>query len=66
MRVHWQPCFNALKCKVMHIGRKNIDRINKLASIGGILDLAEVDIICDLGVNLQSNLPFDKHATNMC
>ena len=22
----WQLCFNASKCKVMHIGRKNIER----------------------------------------
>ena len=42
-------------CKVMHIGRRNIERNYKLASVEGILDLAEVDNECDLRVNLQSN-----------
>ena len=39
----WQLCFNASKCRIMHIGRKNIERTYKLASDEGILDLAEVD-----------------------
>ena len=50
----------------MHIGRKNIERTYKLASVKGILDLAEVDSECDLGVNFQSNLQFDKHVANIC
>ena len=58
----WQLCLNASKCKAMHIGRKNIERTYKLASVEGILDLAEVDNECDLGVNIQ----FDKHVTNIC
>ena len=62
----WQLCFNALKCKVMHIGRKNIERTYKLVSVEGILDLSEVDNACDLGVNFQSNLQFDEHVTNIC
>ena len=49
----------------MHIGRKNIERTYKLASVEGILDLSEVDNACDLGVDLQSNLQFDKHITNI-
>ena len=49
----------------MHIGRKNIERTYKLASVEGILDLAEVDNECDLGVNLQSKLQFDKHVPNI-
>ena len=36
----WQFCFNASKCKVMHIGRKNIERTYKLTSVEGIIDLA--------------------------
>ena len=62
----WQLYFNASKCKAMHIGRKNIERTYKLASVEGILDLAEVSNECDLGVNFQSNLQFDKHVTNIC
>ena len=37
-----------------------------MASVEGILDLSEVDNACDLGVNFQSNLQFDKHVTNIC
>ena len=62
----WQLCFNASKCMVMHIGRKNIERTYKLASVEGILDLAEVDNECDLGVNFQSNLQFVQHVANIC
>ena len=62
----WQLCFNVSKCKVMHIGRMNIEKTYKLAYVEGILYLAEVDNECDLGVNFQSNLQFDKHVTNMC
>ena len=39
----WQLCLNTSKCKIMHIGRKNIERTYKLAFVEGILDLAEVD-----------------------
>ena len=62
----WQLFFNTLKCKVMHIGRMNIERTYKLASVEGILDRAEVDSECDLGVNFQSTLQFDKHVANIC
>ena len=50
----------------MCIGRKNIERTCKLASVEGILDLSEVDNACDLGVYFQSNLQFDKHVANIC
>ena len=56
-----QLCFNASKCKAMHIGRKNIERTYKLASVVGLLDLAEVHYECGQKVNFQSNLQFDKH-----
>ena len=62
----WQLCFDASKCKVMHIGRKNIDGTYKFASVEGVLDLAEVDKACDLEVNFLSNLQFDKHVANIC
>ena len=52
----WQLCFKVSKCKVMHIGRKNIERTYKLASVEGILDLSEVGSACDLGVYFQSNI----------
>ena len=61
-----QFCSNASKCKVNHIGRKNIERTYKLASVEGCLDLPEVDNTCNLGANFQSNLQFDKHITNIC
>ena len=57
----WQLCFIASECKVMHIGRKNIERTYKLTSAEGIIDLAKVDNECDLGVNFQSNLQFDNY-----
>ena len=63
---NWQLSFNASKCTVMHIGRKNIERTNILATVEGILDLSEVDNACDQAVNFQSNLLFDKHVTNIC
>ena len=46
----------------MHIGRDNIERIYKLASVNGIRDLAE----CDLGVSFQFNLQFDIHVAITC
>ena len=63
---NWQLCFNASKCKAMNIGKKNVERTYKLASVEGILDLAEVDNECDLGENFLSNLQLDKHVTNIC
>ena len=62
----WQLCFNALRCKVMQIGRKNIERTYKLASSEGILYMAEVEDECDLVVNFQSNLQFGNHVPTMC
>ena len=50
----------------MHIGRKNIEMTYKLAIAEGILDLAEVDNECDLGVNFQSNLQLNKYVTITC
>ena len=41
------------ECKVIHIGRKNIERTYNLASVGEILDLAGVDEECDLGVDFS-------------
>ena len=61
-----QLCFNTSKCKVMHIGRKNIERTYKLASVAGILDLAEVVNECELGIDFMCNLQFDKHVANIC
>ena len=52
--------------KSVNIGRKNIERTYRLASVEGILDLAEVNNKCDLGVIFTSNLQFDKHITNIC
>ena len=60
----WQLCFNASKCKVIHIGRKNNERIYKLASVEGILVLAEVHNKCDLAVNFQHNKQFYIHKKN--
>ena len=59
-------CMCTVGPKVMHIGRKNIERPCKLASVEGILDLSEVDNACDLGKKFQSNLQFDKHVANIC
>ena len=53
----------------MHIGRKNIERTYKLASVEGIIDLAVKKCVvnkCDTGVNIQPNLQNDKHITNIC
>ena len=37
-----------------------------MASVEGILDLAEVDNECGLGVKFMSNLQSYKHVTNIC
>ena len=50
----------------MHIGRKNIERTYKLASVEGIIDLVEVDNECDLGIHFLSYLQFDKQVTDIC
>ena len=49
----------------MHIGRMNIERTCKLASVEGIIELAEVDKKCNLGVNFKSNLQIDRHVANL-
>ena len=53
-------------CKAMHIGRKNVERTYKLASVEGILDLAKAYNGCDLEVSFQSNLQVDQHVANVC
>ena len=63
---YWQLCFITSKCKVMHIGRKNIERTYNLASAKGIHDQAEVYDECDIRINFQFNLQFDKHVTTIC
>ena len=50
----------------MCIGRKNIERTYKLASVERILDLSEVDNVWDLGVYFHSYLRFDRHVANIC
>ena len=62
----WQLCFYQSKCKVMHIGIKNIERTYKLAYVEAILDLSEADSACDQWVNVQSNLQCDWHVANIC
>ena len=61
-----QICFSVSRCKVMQIGRKNIERTYKLASAEGILEMDEVDNECDLGANFQSNIQCDERVANIC
>ena len=54
----WQLPFNASKCKVIHLGRKNPNRTYDLNDV--ILEVSDHEK--DLGVIIDDNLKFRTHA----
>ena len=59
MVTKWKPPFNAKKCKVMHVGRKNPNREYKLNDM--FLDASDHEK--DLGVIIiDDSLKFRTHA----
>ena len=55
----WQLPFNATKCKCMHFGKKNQQHKYKMNEH----TLEEVEVEKDLGVIVDKNLKFHKHAS---
>ena len=55
----WQLPFNATKCKCMHFGKKNQQHKYKMNEH----TLKEVEVEKDLGVIVDKNLKFHKHAS---
>ena len=55
----WQLPFNATKCKCMHLGKKNQQHKYKMNEHM----LEEVEVEEDLGVIVDKNLKFHKHAS---
>ena len=55
----WQLPFNATKCKYMHFGKKNQQHKYKMNEHM----LEEVEVEKDLGVIVDKNLKFHKHAS---
>ena len=53
----WQLRFNAKKCKVMHLGRQNINVKYNMADV----QLKEITEEKDLGVMIDNELKFDIH-----
>ena len=53
----WQLRFNATKCKVMHLGKKNPRKDYNM----GDVNLEVVDEEKDLGVKVDNELSFDSH-----
>lgn len=62
----WKLSFNASKCKVMHIGRKNENyRYTMIDSTGNHTYINPVTSEKDLGVTFDENLNFQEHITNI-
>jgi ribonuclease P/MRP protein subunit RPP40 len=58
----WKLRFNSQKCKVLHIGRSNINYNYTMKDSTGNNTLLKSDIEeTDLGVTFSINLKFDKH-----
>ena len=54
----WQLCFNASKCKVLHIGSANPHYTYSMESIDGTVQLEETELEKDLGVRIDPELKF--------
>ena len=59
----WQLCFNADKCKVLHLGKQNSRLKYSMRKHGSheTLELKESEIERDLGVNVDASLKFSQH-----
>lgn len=61
----WKLCFNASKCKVLHMGYKNENqRYTMIDKDENYVALTSVQDEKDLGVTFESSLKFEKHITN--
>ena len=58
----WQLRFNATKCKVMHLGNSNMKYDYQMKENGNLVKLEASDCEKDLGVNVDKDLKFSKHA----
>ena len=54
--------FNATKCKVMHLGSKNAKHDYEMKENGTLVKLETSDCEKDLGVYVDKELKFSKHA----
>ncbi|MES9881396.1 MAG: reverse transcriptase domain-containing protein [Sedimenticola sp.] len=59
----WQMYFNAKKCKHLHIGKKDSGYQYKMRNNDNEITLEKVSSETDLGVIIDSNLNFSKHAS---
>ena len=57
----WQMTFNATKCKVMHIGKKNPCTQYKMTQNGEEVTLERTSVEKDLGVHVDDQLKFSQH-----
>ena len=58
----WQLRFNATKCKVMHLRNSNLKYDYQMEENGTLVKLETSDCEKDLGVNVDKDLKFSKHA----
>ena len=58
----WQLRFNATKCKVMHLGNSTLKYDYQMEENGTLVKLETSDCEKDLGVNVDKDLKFSKHA----
>lgn len=58
----WQLRFNATKCKVMHLGNNNSKHDYEMKENGTLVKHETSDCEKDLGVNVDKDLKFSKHA----
>jgi hypothetical protein len=61
----WNLYFNVLKCKVLHIGKKNEEVKYKMFVENDILEIEITDEEKDLGVIFDKNLTFDGHISKI-
>ena len=60
----WQLHFNASKCSVLHIGKKNNNHVYYVDE-NSTIELKTVNSEKDVGVTFTTNLFFDKHISNV-
>ena len=57
----WQLTFNAAKCKVMQLGKRNIDRKYYMMQDGEPVELETTKLEKDLGVHIDDELKISQH-----
>ena len=61
----WLIKFNSDKCKILHLGPNNPKYNYYIKDNNIITILKETNLERDLGVNIDPNLTFDSHITNV-